>query len=196
MHRSSGDPQVPHQHLCMLRATLSLLLSVLALSISGPSSKASQLGNKAKVAKPSCIITTIDAQTGIITATENATGRVFSFQAFDSTLLHSLKVGQGIYANFTTHQVSIDGINVCGKIISFNEASNRGDTASASLGPVPSLPSTCCAVTSINAQTGMAKAQVNATRRVFSFEVPNSALMNSLRVGQRIYANLPPKKSP
>ena len=75
--------------------------------------------------KPCCAITHIDAATGIVTAQENATGRVFTIKVADAALLHSLKVGQGIYANFATKQVSIDGKSPAGTILTISPIGRR-----------------------------------------------------------------------
>jgi N-acetylneuraminic acid mutarotase len=72
---------------------------------------------------PCCGIVAIDANTGIITAKVNATGNVFQFKPngyspidglrSNPGALASLKPGQVVYANFTNHQVSLDGQRVC-----------------------------------------------------------------------------------
>jgi hypothetical protein len=66
---------------------------------------------------PCCPITAMDASTGIATAIVNATRKTFQFQVRDSELFNSIKVGQGVYANFSTKQVSLDGKTECCWII-------------------------------------------------------------------------------
>src|ERR1700674_4734818 len=66
---------------------------------------------------PCCAITAINASTGVVTAKVNANGNIFQFQVTNAALLNSLKVGQGVYANFTTNQVSLDGSTVCCSIV-------------------------------------------------------------------------------
>src|ERR1700687_3707341 len=44
--------------------------------------------------------------------------KVFQFKVTDAAVLKSLKVGQGVYANFGAMQVSLDGSTVCCSIIS------------------------------------------------------------------------------
>src|SRR6185437_7886026 len=63
--------------------------------------------------EPCCSITGIDQKSGTVTARENATSRVFTFKVTDAKLLSSLKIGQGVYANFTTKQVSLNGTQAC-----------------------------------------------------------------------------------
>jgi hypothetical protein len=69
-----------------------------------------------------CVITAINKKTGVVTAKEtgkeNASGRPFEFKVTDSRLLNSLRVGQGVYANFGAKQVSVDGKNPCCAIVS------------------------------------------------------------------------------
>jgi len=64
-------------------------------------------------ASPCCTITNVDQKTGTVTANETATSRVFTFKVTDAKLLSSLKIGQGVYANFTTKQVSLNGTQAC-----------------------------------------------------------------------------------
>lgn len=64
-----------------------------------------------------CAITDIQMATGIVTAKVTATGNVFQFKAPARTLA-SLRVGQGVFANFTAKQVSLDGRSVCCAITS------------------------------------------------------------------------------
>ncbi|HXM96143.1 MAG TPA: GH25 family lysozyme [Candidatus Dormibacteraeota bacterium] len=82
-----------------------------------------QVPNRQALAAPTpqtacCTITAIDTSTGVVTAKENATGKIFQFKVTDAALLRSLKVGQGVYANFSMKQVSLDGSTVCCSIIS------------------------------------------------------------------------------
>jgi lysozyme len=64
-----------------------------------------------------CSITAINTSTGVVTAKENATGKIFQFKVANSALLNSLKIGQGVYANFATGQVSLDGSTMCCSIM-------------------------------------------------------------------------------
>lgn len=64
-------------------------------------------------AAPCCGIVSIDAATGVVTATVNADKRVFTFKVTDARTLRALRVGQGVFANFRTKQVSVDGAAPC-----------------------------------------------------------------------------------
>jgi hypothetical protein len=67
--------------------------------------------------EPCCGITAIDARTGIATARESATGRMFRFEVKDAALLKTLKVGQMIFADFGTSKVRISRAEPCCNII-------------------------------------------------------------------------------
>jgi len=69
-------------------------------------------------ASPCCGITKIDAATGIVTARVTANGNLFQFKVTDTRTLSSLKVGQGVYANFAGKQVSLNGRSACCAITS------------------------------------------------------------------------------
>lgn len=84
---------------------------------------------------PCCQTTTIDAKTQVVTAVEKATGRTFSFKVADRTLLNTLKVGQEVYANFKTRQVSIDGVTPCCPIIALPSPSPSIRVLNSNQGP-------------------------------------------------------------
>src|ERR1700719_2827237 len=164
---------------------------------------------------PCCGITAINTATGMVSAKENATGRMFQFKVNDGAMLNSLKVGQGVYANFAASQVSVDNLQPCCTIVS----SEVTESAATAAGPPPSLPpdgivtsvgtaatsaapaavglirnkvapvAPCCTITAINASTDVITATVNATGKTFQFQVADSALLNSLKIGQGVYAN-------
>ena len=69
-------------------------------------------------ATPCCGIVGIDLATGIVTAKVTATGYHFEFRVTNQRTLASLKVGQGVYANFAGKQASIDGRTSCCAITS------------------------------------------------------------------------------
>ena len=61
--------------------------------------------------------TAIDANTHTVTARENSTGKMFQFKVTNAALLNSLKVGQGVYANFAASQVSVVNGAPCCNIV-------------------------------------------------------------------------------
>lgn len=165
---------------------------------------------------PCCGITAINLQTGIVTAKVNTTGQVFEFKVTNPALVQSVKVGEAIYANFKAGQVSVDGKTPCGTIVSMGPA--KGPLAPAAPGKAPATPPVpseqnltpkppspvqpgasgppasganlpCCAITEIGLADGIVTAKVNATSQGFEFKVMNKVLLQSLKVGQGVYAN-------
>jgi hypothetical protein len=67
-------------------------------------------------ATPCCSITTIAG--GLVTAQDSVSGKTFQFHATDQALVKSLHVGQKVYANLGTRQVSVDGAAPCCAIVS------------------------------------------------------------------------------
>lgn len=108
-----------------MRRGLLALFGVLLLSSAG----------RAQV-KPCCTITALDARSDTATARENATSRVFVFKVSDARLFASLRVGQGVYANFTSHQVSIDGKSACCVILSITPPPSSAPQSA----PAPAAP--------------------------------------------------------
>src|SRR5437762_929112 len=47
----------------------------------------------------------------------------------------------------------------------------------------------CCTITQIDARTGVVTAQELASGRTFQFAAPNAAVLGTMKVGQRIFAN-------
>src|SRR2546427_815087 len=153
------------------------------------------LASQAKAADPCCFITAINQQTGIVTARVNATGQTFQFKVTNQALLQSLNVGQGIFANFQTQQVSLDGATPCCPIVSTDKAGGAGNTAAGqNVGNQVNPADPCCEITSINVATGVVTAKVNSSGQTFQFKVANQALLHSLKVGQGIYANFTTQK--
>lgn len=94
-------------------------------------------------AAPCCGITKIDAATGLVTATVNANGQEFQFKVTDARTIASLKVGQGVFANFAGKQASLDGRSACCAITSGPGAPAAVPPRQAV--PAPSAPSPAAA---------------------------------------------------
>lgn len=157
---------------------------------------AANLGNVLSPVAPCCPITSIDAAIGVVTAKVNSTGQSFQFTVKDSALLHSLKIGQGVFANFKTHQVSVNGKDVCCQIVSSaivtagaGSPATRGTPPNQVPAGQPRPGGACCQITAINQQTGIVTGKVNATGQTFEFKASPPALP-SLRIGEALYANL------
>ena len=188
--------QVSVDNLSPCCGIVSQLSAVGGTGVAAPVAAARAAG-QANPITPCCGITGVNAETGIIAARENATGRTFSFKVTDANLLKSLKSGQGVYANFATNQVSVDNVTPCCSILSQAQpASATGaatPVATKAAGQVnPVAP--CCGITAINLLTGVVEAKENATGRTFSFKLNDSNLLKSLKVGQGIYANFAAKQ--
>jgi hypothetical protein len=115
-----------------------------------------------RAGEPCCGITSINAKTGEVTARVNATGQTLSFTVTDAKVLSAMKVGQAIYANLATRQVSVNGIEPC-----------CGITALSAV-PPPGTP--CCTVTSVNSQTGQVIVKENATGRLITIKVGSAGV--------------------
>lgn len=79
-----------------------------------------------------CSITAIQATTGVVSAKVTTSGQVFQFTVTTPRTLAALRIGQGVFANFTTRRVSLDGRSTCCAITS-------GPTAPA-VAPPPAPP--------------------------------------------------------
>lgn len=108
----------------------------LALVASG---LASALASAQQPAAPCCAITAIDAATGVVTAKVTANGAAFQFKVTDGRLMRALRVGQGVYANFSARQVSLDGRSACCAITSGPTAPAPA-AAGPGRAPVPAAP--------------------------------------------------------
>ena len=80
--------------------------TIVALSLALASVVAAQ-------ATPCCEIVSIDPRAGLISAKVNASGQTFQFKVASPLMTRTLRVGQAVYANFTTSQVSLDGRTQC-----------------------------------------------------------------------------------
>ena len=71
----------------------------------------------AQTAVPCCVISAINDSAGVVTAEVKTSGQTFTFKLSNPQATASLYVGEGVYANFTTHQVSLNGKNMVGSIL-------------------------------------------------------------------------------
>jgi len=102
---------------------------------------ASSAGTSASGAAATCCsITAINSSTGVVTAKVNATGQTFQFNLNNPAQLHSLQVGQGVYANLEAKQVSLDGKSVSGAIKTIQPAANAAATSTAVPPPSSQIP--------------------------------------------------------
>jgi len=146
-----------------------------------------------------CSITAIDARTDSVSARMNASKAAFQFRVTDAALLKSLKVGQEVYANFTTKEVSLDGKKILGEIISLPQSAapqagpvttptsapptanpQAGKLATGASAASPAVvggvqnklgPVQVCTVTALNTYTGVVTAKENTTGQTITFQV-------------------------
>ncbi len=177
----------------------------------------------ARAATPCCQITGINAATGVVTAKVNATGQSFQFKPSSQTCWNAMRVGVAVYANFQARQISLDGRTICGTIVS-PSGTQIGNAPPASAIPGTAAPSppvpppataaaaptprkappsaataptsapACCAITQIDAAARLAQAEVNLSKTQFAFSVPASIAVQSLSVGQPVWANFTTKQ--
>ncbi|HVB57312.1 MAG TPA: hypothetical protein VNE63_12940 [Candidatus Acidoferrales bacterium] len=142
----------------------------------------------ARAADPCCNITGINARTGEVSARENATGRTFTFKVSDARLLKSLKVGEGVYANFSRKQVSIDGRRACCAIMAQPTDGLRA------LPPDGLRAVPCCAVSAVNRKTSEVTVRMASTGQFITVKVlalTAAQLARTFKIGSRVDA-LPP----
>jgi Cu/Ag efflux protein CusF len=139
---------------------------------------------KSTDATPCCAISALNISQKLVTAQDKA-GKTFQFQVLDAALLRSLKVGQAVFADFTTGKVRIHGLEPCCGIV-------RPAEPAGNAGADPGEP--CCNVTSIDAATGIVTARVTASGRVFRFQVKDAALLGSMKAGQKVFADFGTKR--
>ncbi len=102
-------------------APAALLASMILLS---PAGAGAQNGaGPQKPGAPCCNIVAVDRASGLVTVKVNTNGTVFEFKPSNPATLAGLKPGQAVYANFTNHQVSLDGRTMSGTMTSAPRAS-------------------------------------------------------------------------
>lgn len=168
---------------------------------------AGNLGNVANpvgpvdAAKPAAHIIGLNAASRMVTARVDSSGQTFQFQVSNPAWFDSLQIGQGVWANFKTKQISLNGKTQSGTIVSVGPVDGSRPVgpvdASRPVGPVDAAkpvgpvdavkPS--ARIIGINATTGIVTARVNSTGQTFQFQVKNSAQLKSLQSGQAVWAN-------
>ncbi len=156
----------------------------------------------ARAIEPCCGITAINTKTGIVTARVNSTGQTFQFAVKNAATLSSLKIGQGIYANLSAKQASLDGRTASFAIVNASPVDGARvtvnplqpiDGARATVNPLQPIDGAkaaavpCCNIVSIGAN-GFVTARETATGRTLQFKAAPSVL-NTLKVGQAVFAN-------
>ena len=141
---------------------------------------------QASAGQPCCNITKIDTRTGVVTAQDTTTGHTFQFTA-SPAVLQKMKVGQGVYANFKTNQVSLNNVDPCCQI------TKSGGLAATRGLPNPNNATPCCEITQIDKRPGVVTATDKTTGHSFQFTA-SPTVQQSLKVGQPVYANFKSKQ--
>lgn len=163
-----------YRHSLSKMSTLLVGLTVLlAVGLSCPSPIAAQT--------PCCVITGIDEQTGVVAGKVNATGQDFQFKVTDVALLPSLKIGQKVYANFKTHQVSLNGKAVCCNIVTLGPAkASPLDGVRTPNAPIPTSAITATQLRTLTIARNASDPQGKTATVTFTSAAPQSELPNSL----------------
>jgi hypothetical protein len=103
--------------------------------------------------KPCCTITAVDARSAVASARVNATAQLFQFKVTPA-LATSLRPGQGVYANFSSRQVSLDGKTVCCTIIAVSPSPAVPAPAGRPSTPAPATQGQRSAVAQAASSTG------------------------------------------
>lgn len=159
----------------------------------------------AKLPAPSSRVTSIDSSTGVVTGVVNSTGQTFQFTVTDPAQLKSLVVGQGVFANLKTSQVSFDGKTPAGTIIAVGPVDGVkpvgpvdgvrpvGPVDGAKpIGPVDAIKSSAAPaaeVVRVDSATGVVIGREKATGRQFMFHVVDPSAAKSLAPGKGVYVN-------
>ena len=78
------------------------------------------VATEALAVEPCCNVTGVDYRTGMVTAQNTATGQTFQFKVSNASLLKTLRVGQGVYGDFATKQVSVGGAEPCCNMVNLS----------------------------------------------------------------------------
>jgi hypothetical protein len=139
-----------------------------------------------------CYITGVNSKTDVVTAKVNSTGQLFQFRLKNRAQLSQLKVGQAIYANLKTDQISLDGKNVVGSILYGSVGHLVPPNTNNPTAEAPSAAGATCNVMLVDRQRRQAVAE-DQDASIFEFTASPAVLQN-LQPQQRIYANFSRKK--
>lgn len=149
---------------------------------------------------PCCSITAINAATGVISGKVNASGAAFQFKVTNANVLKGLRVGQGVYANLTAKQVSLDGKTSCCTIVSTAAPIPVPPPVTTSIpgSATPSNTGPCCSVTAVGSPSLITARTSAGAYFVFSLNPPANLLVplpqSTVTVNQKFYANFTTKQ--
>lgn len=174
-----------------MKAT-ALVLGVCAGLLLASSTGHAQITKSSTDSEPCCNITMINVPRALVTA-RDAAGKTFQFEVTDGALLKRLRVGQGVHADYSTGRVRIYGATPCCAIIRPAEPVNGKEVKPVE--PINGIKNAadpqepCCSITAIDQASGIVTARVAGTGRVFRFEVKQARLLQTLKVGQQVFAD-------
>ena len=119
----------------MKRTSIFAALAVFFLTAASASAQRQTLSSPAP-AGACCSITAMNQKTGLVMAKVNATGKTFEFTAASPQMMQGLRIGQAVFANFSAHQVSVDGRVACCQI------TGSSPQMAAPVAPRPVVPQT------------------------------------------------------
>ena len=173
------------------------LLAALPLALGTAGAQKTVAGARPAPGEPCCNITAVAVRTGLVTARERSTGREFQFRVTNQAQLASLHSGQAVWADFGANKVAISYGEPCCGITGFlgTSASKTGSpTLALNPGSLVAPGTPCCGIVSIAPATDASGALVTARNTtsgaVFEFRVTDAALLQTLKVGQAIAANM------
>lgn len=121
------------------------------------------IGLPAHAELPCCSVTGVNAKTGMVTAKETSTGRTFQFKA-NAALLKTLSAGSPIYANFSSKQVSVNGLVPCCPIVSLSAAGTVATSSKIAAAPATLVaPVSSATNSSVSAAAGTVSSSTSAT---------------------------------
>lgn len=140
---------------------------------------------------PCCTITSIDKKTGIVTAADAKTKAVVQFKVDNAVLLNRIALGQKVAVDHAAAKASIVGVQGQFRIVSAPPARAPAGR------PAPErarAPDACCAITAIDAKSGVVTAREAASGRTFTFNVSDAGVLRGLRAGQPVHAHFASKQ--
>src|SRR5690242_6836331 len=94
----------------ILTIWFSLFAAAVLLAVASLCSFSAALGGPPPQAGAACCsVTRANPMNGVVTAKVNSTGQQFQFTLGNLAQARTLRIGQAVYANFSTRQVSLDG---------------------------------------------------------------------------------------
>jgi len=132
---------------------------------------------------PCCAITAFNANTGAVTAKENATGRTLTFRIASVEPINEAKLTQTFKVGSKLGYQPLDGgVLKAGSRVRLTVPGFSPLDGVVEASPNPGDP--CCAITAFNANTGAVTAKENATGRTLTFRIASAEPINEAKLTQ------------